>query len=52
MSRRLQRRMGDWQEHKEFLQSVWYETKRAGLDTSLVLGLILVLTGLPGASAV
>jgi soluble lytic murein transglycosylase-like protein len=26
----------------EFLQTVWYESKRAGLDTSLVLGLIQV----------
>ena len=29
----------DWQ---EFLQTVWYESKRAGLDVSLVLGLIQV----------
>ena len=26
----------------EFLQTVWYESRRAGLDTSLVLGLIQV----------
>jgi len=31
--------VGDWQ---EFLQTVWYESKRAGLDVSLVLGLIQV----------
>ena len=29
----------DWQ---DFLQTVWYEAKRAGLDVSLVLGLIQV----------
>lgn len=42
MSRRLARRLPEWQERKEFLQTVWYETKRAGLDTTLVLGLIQV----------
>ena len=42
MSHRLQRRTPDWNERKEFLQTVWYESKRAGLDTSLVLGLIQV----------
>jgi soluble lytic murein transglycosylase-like protein len=30
------------QTRREFLETVWYETKRAGLDTSLVLGLIQV----------
>jgi soluble lytic murein transglycosylase-like protein len=42
MSRRLARRMPDWQERKEFLQTAWYESRRAGLDTTLVLGLIQV----------
>jgi len=42
MSGKLARRKPDWQERKEFLQTVWYETKRAGLDTGLVLGLIQV----------
>ena len=42
MSNRLQRRKADWTERKEFLQTVWYETKRAGLDTGLVMGLIQV----------
>jgi soluble lytic murein transglycosylase-like protein len=42
MSNRLQRRKTDWNERKEFLQTVWYETKRAGLDTGLVMGLIQV----------
>jgi soluble lytic murein transglycosylase-like protein len=42
MSRVLQRRMPDWNDRKEFLQTVWYESRRAGLDTTLVLGLIQV----------
>ena len=42
MSPRLARRKLEWQERKEFLQTAWYESKRAGLDTSLVLGLIQV----------
>jgi soluble lytic murein transglycosylase-like protein len=42
MSPRLSRRKVDWQERKEFLQTVWYESKRAGLDPGLVLGLIQV----------
>ncbi|MDB5751840.1 MAG: peptidoglycan lytic transglycosylase, Glycoside Hydrolase Family 23-like protein [Ramlibacter sp.] len=42
MSGRLRRRQPDWTERKEFLQTVWYETRRAGLDTALVLGLIQV----------
>ncbi len=42
MSQRLARRKVDWQERKEFLQTVWYESRRAGLDPGLVLGLIQV----------
>lgn len=42
MSPRLARRKADWRERKEFLQTVWYESKRAGLDPGLVLGLIQV----------
>jgi len=42
MSERLKRQKADLQVRKEFLQTVWYETKRAGLDTTLVLGLIQV----------
>lgn len=42
MSDRLYRRMKDFNTRIEFLQTVWYETRRAGLDTSLVLGLIQV----------
>lgn len=42
MSERLKKRMPDWNSRKEFLQTIWYETKRAGLDVSLVLGLVQV----------
>jgi soluble lytic murein transglycosylase-like protein len=42
MSDRLYRRKTDFQTRIEFLQTVWYETKRAGLDTTMVLGLIQV----------
>ena len=42
MSDRLRRREADFQTRIEFLQTVWYETRRAGLDTALVLGLIQV----------
>ncbi|WP_066702233.1 lytic transglycosylase domain-containing protein [Curvibacter delicatus] len=42
MSERLKKKKHEWQVRKEFLQTVWYESKRAGLDTSLVLGLIQV----------
>jgi soluble lytic murein transglycosylase-like protein len=42
MSSRLTKRKNEWQERKEFLQTVWYESRRAGLDTGLVLGLIEV----------
>ena len=42
MSGRLQRRTTEWSERKEFLQTVWYESRRAGLDTGLVLGLVQV----------
>ena len=42
MSERLRKKNPDWEARKEFLQTVWYESKRAGLDTALVLGLIQV----------
>ncbi|MDB5871520.1 MAG: lytic transglycosylase protein [Ramlibacter sp.] len=42
MSGRLRKRKAEWQDRKEFLQTVWYESRRAGLDTGLVLGLIQV----------
>ena len=42
MSTRLTRKKPEWQIRKEFLQTVWYESKRAGLDVTLVMGLIQV----------
>jgi soluble lytic murein transglycosylase-like protein len=41
-SERLKKRKPDFQTRIEFLQTVWYESKRAGLDTTLVMGLIQV----------
>jgi soluble lytic murein transglycosylase-like protein len=41
-SDRLKRRKPDFQTRVEFLQTVWYESKRAGLDTTMVMGLIQV----------
>ena len=45
MSSRLVKRKTERQIRNEFLQTVWYESKRAGLDTALVLGLIQVESG-------
>ena len=42
MSDRLLTKKAELQIRKEFLQTVWYESRRAGLDTALVLGLIQV----------
>lgn len=42
MNTRLRRRKDDVDTRMEFLQTVWYESTRAGLDTTLVLGLIQV----------
>ncbi|WP_137917860.1 lytic transglycosylase domain-containing protein [Hydrogenophaga sp. 2FB] len=41
-SDRLHKRKPDLQTRIEFLQTIWYETRRAGLDTTLVLGLVQV----------
>jgi len=41
-SDRLHRRKPDFQTRIEFLQTVWYETRRARLDTTMVMGLIQV----------
>ncbi|MDZ4101685.1 MAG: lytic transglycosylase domain-containing protein [Hydrogenophaga sp.] len=41
-STRLQRRKTDFQTRIEFLQTVWYESRRAGLDITMVMGLIQV----------
>jgi len=45
MSQRLIRRKPDFQVRREFLETVWYESRRSGLDTALVLGLIEVESG-------
>ncbi|MEG2469066.1 MAG: lytic transglycosylase domain-containing protein [Comamonas sp.] len=45
MSDKLHRRMPDWEVRRDFLQTVWYEAKRSGLEVSLVLGLIQVESG-------
>ena len=42
VSPRLQKQKPDWNVRKEFLQTLWYESKRAGLEPALVLGLIQV----------
>ncbi len=42
MSDRLRRRKLDWEVRRDFLQTLWYESRRAGLDVSLVLGLVQV----------
>ncbi|MEK0419116.1 MAG: hypothetical protein RI949_3122 [Pseudomonadota bacterium] len=45
MGARLQRVKSEAQTREEFLQTVWYESRRAALETSLVLGLIQVESG-------
>ena len=42
MSERLRKKKPEWNVRKEFLQTIWYESRRAGLDPALVLGLIQV----------
>lgn len=42
MSHRLKHKIADTHLRIEFLETVWYEAKRAGLDPALVLGLIQV----------
>lgn len=42
MSERLKRQKTDLQTRTEFLETLWYESKRAGLDPALVLGLVQV----------
>ena len=42
MSDRLYKKKPDAQQRIEFLQTIWYESKRAGLDVSMVLGLTQV----------
>ncbi len=45
MSERLKRRKSEHAVRVEFLETVWYESKRAGLEPALVLGLIQVESG-------
>ncbi|MFC5476446.1 lytic transglycosylase domain-containing protein [Paraherbaspirillum soli] len=42
MSERLKKKLPDAQMRIEFLETTWYESKRAGLDPAMVLGLIQV----------
>ncbi|WP_218510505.1 lytic transglycosylase domain-containing protein [Variovorax sp. dw_308] len=42
MSERLKKKLPEPQARIEFLQTVWYETRRSALEVSLVLGLIQV----------
>ncbi|SEN66175.1 Transglycosylase SLT domain-containing protein [Duganella sp. CF517] len=42
MSARLKRKLPDEQTRHEFLATVWYESRRAGLEPGMVLGLIQV----------
>lgn len=44
-SDKLAKRMPNVSVRHEFLQTVWYESRRAGLDTAMVLGLIQVESG-------
>jgi soluble lytic murein transglycosylase-like protein len=45
LSERLKPRKYEAQARLEFLETVWYESKRAGLEPALVLGLIQVESG-------
>ena len=45
MHPRLSKKFPQPQGRKEFLQTVWYESRRAGLEPGLVLGLIQVESG-------
>ncbi|MDM0057897.1 lytic transglycosylase domain-containing protein [Variovorax fucosicus] len=45
MTERMGRNPPQGQAPIEFLQTAWYESKRAGLDVSLVLGIVEVMSG-------
>jgi len=45
MSEKLKKRKSEALTRIEFLETVWYESKRAGLEPALVLGLIQVESG-------
>ena len=44
-SERLKRRKAEHHTRVEFLETLWYESRRAGLETALVLGLVQVESG-------
>jgi soluble lytic murein transglycosylase-like protein len=44
-SERLKRRKAEFDTRIDFLEAVWYESRRKGLDVSLILGLIQVESG-------
>ena len=44
-SERLRRQKPEWHVRQEFLQTIWYESRRAGLNPALVLGLVQVESG-------
>lgn len=45
MSDRLKRRIPDRQTRLELLETIWYESKRAGLEPAMVMGLMQVESG-------
>jgi soluble lytic murein transglycosylase-like protein len=45
MSERLKKNKSEGHERIEFLQTIWYESKRAGLEPALVLGLVQAESG-------
>jgi soluble lytic murein transglycosylase-like protein len=45
MSQRLRRRLAEHATRVDFLETLWYESKRAGLDPALMLGLVQVESG-------
>ena len=45
MSEKLKKRLTEAQVRIEFLETLWYEAKRAGLEPALVLGLVQVESG-------
>jgi soluble lytic murein transglycosylase-like protein len=45
MSERIKKRIPDYQTRRELLETIYYESKRAGLDPALMLGLIQVESG-------
>ena len=45
MSERMKKRIPDYQTRRDLLETIYYESKRAGLDPALMLGLIQVESG-------